>query len=343
MTGASGFIGVELVAQLKANGYWVIVATRNPDKFGRNGMEWVRLPSPDEPVEAFEHILGRVNHIVHLAAIHTPQFAVSADTYHSVNCVLTAKLARAAHKTISGKFVFVSTVRAQCGSLHEGIALESDPPQPTDDYGRAKLAAEAEVAAALIRGNYTILRPVLVYGAGMKSNMAMLLRLAALPLPLPLNSLTGKRSLLDRGALCRAIIHCLNEASTDGGTFIVSDRIPVTIPEIVAAMRRGLGRNHSLFSCPPWILNIAARMTGQNDRRRRLNSDLVASSAKLQSTGWDAVENPARRIEELSDTLAASGRPLNRSKLLDIRKVWSASTTKLRQGLASISRHERRP
>jgi len=331
VTGASGFIGVELVTHLKASGYRVIVATRNPDQSGRNGLEWIRLPSPDEPVEAFEHILEQVNHVVHLAAIHNPQFAVSADTYHTVNCVLAAKLARAAHKTISGKFVFVSTIRAQCGSVHEGIALESDPPQPTDDYGRAKLAAETEVATTLTRGNYTILRPVLVYGAGMKSNMAMLMKLAALPLPLPLNSLTGKRSLLDRGALCRAIIHCLNEAGTDGGTFIVSDRTPLTIPEIVAATRRGLGRNPNLFSCPPWILNIAARMTGQGDRRKRLNSDLVASSAKLQSTGWDAVDNPARRIEELSSALTTGGRSPNRSKLLDIRKVWSAWRTRLRQ------------
>ncbi|MEK1850287.1 MAG: NAD-dependent epimerase/dehydratase family protein [Phyllobacterium sp.] len=331
MTGASGFVGAELVTYLKAGGYRVIVATRNQGKSGRNGLEWVRLPSPHEPVEVFEDILKQINHVVHLAAIHNPQFAVSADTYYAVNCVMTAKLARAAHKVISGKLIFVSTIRAQCGSVYDGIALESDRPQPTDDYGRAKLAAETEVAAAMTRGNYTILRPVLVYGPGMKSNMAMLVKLAALPLPLPLNSLTGKRSLLDRGALCRAIIHCLDDAGTDGGTFIVSDRIPLTISEIVAATRLGQGRNPNLFSCPPWILNLLARMTGQSDRRKRLNGDLVASSAKLQSMGWDAVDNPARRIEELSSDLIASGRSSSRSNRQDLRKVVSGWRTRLRQ------------
>ena len=299
VTGASGFIGAELVTYLKASGYQVIVATRHPERFARKGMKSVRLPSPDEALDAFRPIIEQVNHVVHLAAIHNPQFAVSADTYHSVNCVLAAKLARASYKTLSGKFVFVSTIRAQCGNTHEGIALESDAPQPTDDYGRAKLAAEHEVAGALSRGNYTILRPVLVYGAGMKNNMTTLLKLAALPLPLPLNSLAGKRSLLDRGALCRAIIHCLDDAETDGGTFIVSDKTPLSVPEIVAAARRGLGRNPNLFSCPRWILNVAAQMAGQRDRLKRLNSDLVASSEKLQIAGWEAVDNPARRIEEL--------------------------------------------
>jgi len=128
----------------------------------------------------------------------------------------------------------------------------------------------------------------------------MLMKLAALPVPLPLKSLAGQRSLLDRDALCRAIIHSLNEPKTDRGTFIVSDRDPVTVPQILAAMRRRLGRNPGLFSCPPWILNIAARITGQGDRWKTLNGDLVASSAKLQSTGWEAVDNPGCHLKKMS-------------------------------------------
>jgi nucleoside-diphosphate-sugar epimerase len=152
------------------------------------------------------------------------------------------------------------------------------------------------------RGNYTILRPVLVYGAGVKGNLAMLKQLAALPVPLPLKSLAGQRSLLDRTALCRAIIHSLNEPKTDRGTFIVSDRNPVTVPQVLTAMRRRRGRNPGLFSCPPWILNIAAQIAGQGDRWKTLNGDLIASSAKLESTGWKPVENPARQIAEIVGT-----------------------------------------
>ena len=181
--------------------------------------------------------------------------------------------------------------------------MESDPPGPTDDYGRAKLAAEIEIAAALPRGNYTILRPVLVYGAGVEANLATLMKLAALPVPLPLNSLSGKRSLLDRGALCRAVIHSLIEPKTDAATFIVSDKNPLTLSQIVAAMRRGLGRSPRLFSCPSWILNSVAHIARQGDRRKRLNGDLVASSRKLQLTGWEPVDNPERQIEKLSGEL----------------------------------------
>ncbi len=62
-----------------------------------------------------------------------------------------------------------------------------------------------EVAAAMPRRNFTILRPVLVYGPAATGNLATLLRLAAWPIPLPLKSLPGKRSLFDRGAVCTAI------------------------------------------------------------------------------------------------------------------------------------------
>jgi len=285
-----------------------VQATRDLGRIANPKAECVVLPLPDETTSAFERILGNVDHVVHLAAIHNPQFAVSADAYQLANCVLVAKLAKAANETIAGKFVFVSTIRAQCGRLHEGVARESDEPRPTDDYGRAKLAAEQGIADAMPFNNFTILRPVLVYGTGMGGNLAILLKLAALPIPLPLNALAGRRSLLDRAALTCAIIHCLREVSTDGGTFIVSDKTPVTIPEIVAAARRGLGRSPNLFSCPSWLLTSAAQIAGQADRLKRLSGDLVASSEKLQATGWVAVDDSTRRIEELSTALTPRNR-----------------------------------
>ncbi|MDR6635544.1 UDP-glucose 4-epimerase [Phyllobacterium sp. 1468] len=303
VTGASGFIGTELVKQLEAAGNRVICTSREPPG---GGTPYVRLPSPDEPLSAFESILENVHHVVHLAAIHHAKRAVSAEEYYAANCLLTGKLAAAAHKKITGKFVFTSSIRAQCGSVFDGVLREGDPPQPTDDYGRTKLAAEAEIAAAMPRQNYTILRPVLVYGPNATGNLAKLMKLAAWPIPLPLKSLPGKRSLLDLGALCVAIFHSLEESKTDGEVFIVSDNVPLTIGEMVAAMRRGMGHPPRLFSVPEAFLNTAAKMSGQTDRKQRLYQNLVASSAKLQSTGWKAIDDTTRRIEDLSTTITSA-------------------------------------
>jgi nucleoside-diphosphate-sugar epimerase len=301
VTGATGFVGTELVPLLLASGYRVIAAVRDGATGAVAGLETVRLPAYDEPDAAFEAILDGVDHVVHLAAIAHTRLKNGAELYDAVNHILPAKLAKAASKVIAGKFIFMSSIRAQCANIAQGIVLEMDDPRPTDDYGRAKRDAEIDIAKFMPRRNYTILRPVLVYGAGVKGNMAALIKLAALPLPLPLKSLVGKRSLVHRSSLCDAVIHCLNQPKTDGGTFIVADDSPVTVPQILAALRRGGKRSPSLFACPIWIMDIAARLTGQHDRWKTLNGNLIASSMLLQSTGWRAVKSTVGEIEKLAD------------------------------------------
>ncbi len=56
------------------------------------------------------------------------------------------------------------------------MLTEDLPPQPTDAYGRSKLAAERGLADLDL--DWVALRLVLVYGAGVKGNMAELLRFA---------------------------------------------------------------------------------------------------------------------------------------------------------------------
>ena len=63
--------------------------------------------------------------------------------------------------------VFISSIRGQSGPSSDAILRESDPPCPTDAYGRSKLAAEDAVRAAGVP--FTILRPVLIYGPGVKA------------------------------------------------------------------------------------------------------------------------------------------------------------------------------
>src|SRR5215813_15621150 len=101
------------------------------------------------------------------------------------------------------RFVFLSSIRAQSGPVANEVLTEDMEPRPTDAYGRSKLDAERGLADVSI--DWVAMRPVLVYGPGVKGNMAALLKLAANPLPLPFRSLPGRRSLLSVDNLVVAV------------------------------------------------------------------------------------------------------------------------------------------
>ena len=89
------------------------------------------------------------------------------------------------------------------GPSADHVLTEDATAQPTDAYGRSKLAAEQGLAELAL--DWVALRLVLVYGAGVTGNMAELVRLARTPYPLPLGALRNRRSLLSLDNLVAAI------------------------------------------------------------------------------------------------------------------------------------------
>ncbi|KXF75362.1 hypothetical protein ATN84_19050 [Paramesorhizobium deserti] len=299
VTGASGFIGRALVPFLLEADYAVRAASRTPEKLPSKEVETAMLPPSDAPPEAFKALVAGCDHVVHLAAIAHAGRKQATAAYEAVNKVLAERLAEAAHDAIPGKFLFVSSIRAQCGPVRDGIVRETDPAQPEDDYGRAKLAAEKTIASIFAdTAKFTILRPVLVYGPDVRGNMGMLIRLARLPLPLPFAGLDARRSLLDRQALCDAILHAVREPRTNSGTYLVADAAPLSVAEIIAAIRMGLGRRAGLFPLPQSWLERLAGLAGQSKRWQAVTGGLVASPLLLEATGWRPPEDTFRRIAE---------------------------------------------
>jgi nucleoside-diphosphate-sugar epimerase len=180
--------------------------------------------------------------------------------------------------------VFLSSVRAQSGPAAAHVLREVDPPEPTENYGRAKLAAERAVSAC--GAPYTILRPVMVYGAGASGNFASLMRLAYSSWPLPFGSFKNLRSLASLENLIRAIVFALNSAKAINETYLVADPMPVMLAEIVAALRMGAGRPANLFAMPPTWFAAAFQLAGRTDIWERLGGSLVVDPGKLLAAGW---------------------------------------------------------
>ena len=298
VTGATGFIGRDLIGRLAAAGWQVRAAARAPWPLdGRHGIEAVAHGDLAGGID-WRPLVAGMSHVVHLAGIAHATASIPEAAYMAVNAEATRALAEAARAASVRRVVLVSSVRAQCGPTAAGVVTEERTPAPVDAYGRSKLAAERMLAEALDGSGtgWCVLRPVVLYGPGVKGNMAALARAARLPLPLPLGGLTARRSVLGLANLESAVVHALTSERIVRGTFLLADPGAPTVPEIAAAMRRALGRAPMVLKVPLAPARLAARLAGKAAAWERIAGELVVSTAALEATGWRPVETAAEGI-----------------------------------------------
>lgn len=275
ITGAGGFLGTHLLRGLR--GHSLLAASRRPVA----GVEWRPLPDLNEDTD-WDQLLRGVDAVVHLANL--AHRAASDDEFDRVNHRATAELCASAERRGLSHLVFVSSIAAQVGHSAPGTVTERDTPAPASVYGRSKLAAEQAVAAAGVP--FTILRPVLVLGDGAKANAGTLQRLARLPLALPLGSITAKRSFLSAENFVSGIATVLADQRARGETFIMADRIPRTVAEVITELRARQGRAPGIFALPAGPLEAVMQLPGARRVWEKIGEPLIASSAKLMSLGW---------------------------------------------------------
>ena len=294
ITGATGFIGAPLTAALTDAGYQVRAAVR--DRRGRSfppGAEIALLPDLAGAVDWTPLVTG-IDTVVHLAGIAHVGPEIPDAIYDRVNHLATATLAGAAARAGVRKFVFMSSTRAQAGAQSRAPLTESAEPRPTDAYGRSKLAAEAAVRASGLPS--TILRPALVYGPNPKGNLASLMRLAALPLPLPFGAFANRRSLLAFDNLIAAVRFALEDKRAENETFLVADPDAISVAELIALLRASAGRRPSLVPLPPALLSAVLGLIGKRDMVERLAGTLIAEPTKLLAAGWRPVTDTRTAI-----------------------------------------------
>ena len=282
LTGATGFIGRHLLAELPRRGYRVRVLLRRPSEVPEGAASAVigDIASPHNMAAA----LRDVEMVIHSAGLAHAMSGRPEDDYRAINTEGTIRLAQAAERAGVRRFVFLSSIRAQSGPVADTILTEDQEPRPTDPYGRSKLEAEEGLRALGL--DWAALRPVLVYGPGVKGNMAALLRLAQAPVPLPLGGLSARRSLLSVDNLAAAVDTVLNAPGRLRRPLIVADEQALTVAEMIAALRSGLGRGPALIRVPASLIGWAARAAGREEAFERLAGALVASPAALLSLGW---------------------------------------------------------
>jgi len=235
-------------------------------------------------------VLRGVHIVFHLAARVHQRGDTGPETeaqYRRVNCDATVALVRAGIAAGADHFVFASSVKVMGETSADRPFNETDTARPQDAYGRSKLAAEQELARLADRIRISIVRSPLVYGPGVGANFRSLLCLADSPWPLPLGAARAQRSIVYVGNLVDAMAACATVAHGSPATYFVSDGRDVSVAELIALLRKALGRPVRLLAAPASLLESAARVVGRADAAQRLFHPLQVDIGRItREIGW---------------------------------------------------------
>jgi len=152
-----------------------------------------------------------------------------------------------------------------------------------------------------------ILRPPLVYGPGVKANLAALARLVQTGIPLPLGAIThNRRSLVGVDNLCSLIERCIDHPSAPRHTFLVSDGHDLSTAALCQQLAQAMGRPSRLFGLPQGVLHflqaaplakgIIQRLTGS------LQVDISHTCERLQWSPPYSLQHGFKRIFSAHET-----------------------------------------
>jgi uncharacterized protein YbjT (DUF2867 family) len=228
LTGATGFTGRRVVAELLLRGHQVVALVRPPLQ-GRDLPAAVTCVEGDmADTSALRRLLDHADAFVHVASLGFGH----ADTVASA--VAAAGVERS---------VFFSST-----AIHTRLPAASKP---------VRLAAEERVRS--LRGAWTILRPTMIYGDAGDRNLSRLVRFVArspvVPLPGGGRALVQPVHVEDLGRAAASVLDC---SATERRAYDLPGADAAPLRELVAHVARLLGRRPVVLPLPIRPMAVAA-------------------------------------------------------------------------------------
>lgn len=289
--GGSGFIGSRLIP--------VLVERRH------RVTSFDRIDSPLVPTTVGEvtsaddltRAAAEADVIVNLAAAHRDDVR-PVSLYDEVNVDGARAVVAAAEANGIRRIVFTSSVAVY--GLDKNDAAEDTVPEPYNDYGRTKLAAEEVYrawAAADASRSLTIVRPCVVFGEGNRGNVYNLAKQVSSGRFLMVGDGSNRKSMAYVGNIVEYLADRL-DAPPGVTTTNYADKPDLSTRELVGVLREAMNRRGSDLRLPLWLglaaghtFDVAARLTRRTFpvsaiRIRKFVSDTTVNTDRLEATGY---------------------------------------------------------
>ena len=286
VTGASGFIGSFLLSQFKdSNEISLRPVYRNDNHLAykkkiliENIDSNTNWNSALEGIDSVIHLAGRAHFLKKTSSNSSTEFK-------SINIDGTANLANQAASAGVKRFLYLSSIKVNGEETFPGEPFKPDnEPSPVDEYGKSKLEAERQLIniSTKTEMDFVIIRPVMVYGPGVKGNLLSLLKWISRGLPLPLGSTKNLRDLVSVHNLVDLIFLCLTHPSAANQIFCVSDDEPISTSYLVNKMSKSFDRSIINFPISPYLLKILLQLINRSDISQKLISSLEVDIKKTK-------------------------------------------------------------
>lgn len=275
ITGASGFVGQNLVPQLAEDNSIKTLGRASAD------YSWSDLSQIAPELFTYIHLAGKA---------HDTSNTTQESEYFKVNTDLTIALFERFLQTKAHTFIFMSSVKAVADKV-QGPLTEKHTPQPHTPYGQSKHKAEEYLLQAKLPPGkrLIILRPCMIHGLGNKGNLNLLYQVVRKGIPWPLAGFVNHRSFLSVDNLCFVIQRILKDDKVPSGIYHVADDESLSTNELVRIIAESSGNRPRLMALPPGLVRTLAKagdflnLPLNSERLKKLTESYIVSNEKLKA------------------------------------------------------------
>jgi nucleoside-diphosphate-sugar epimerase len=278
VTGATGFVGKEIVAELLKKNYDVFCLGSSKSKNSDNLPNFLKADVGDsENLEKIEE-LKNIDVIIHSAGLAHQFGEVKKEDFWKVNVEGTRNVVALAAKVKAKQFILISSVAVYGKSRRQKkqIAVDEDfECEPEGFYAQSKLESE-KIAREICEKDekeqipLTILRLATVIGENDRGNTARLAKMIDKGKFFWIGKGENYKSLIYKNDVARACLSVLDKKTNETEIFNVTAE-PVSMKEIVSEIALQLNRKIPKIYIPGGLLQKTFRAGAKISRIKKIS------------------------------------------------------------------------